>query len=422
MMGFFRLGIIALLIMAMSVLPALAAPPAEDGHGDDEPGTTGAAPDVDETGSGSLRHLPWHFFRRFFRRFCFTGEMERELSPRLPYRIFVLDAEAGEHELKVVCKAWGAWGKARVTIQNDGKEIRLTGWRAVEYLKPIFAALELDATMAEEDIAAKVLSAFAWDHGYTEFKLTVKFHDGSVIIVALERDENDPAEPAPAPDTTVRCLELEIVGEQAELEAEYEHEQGSTRAEVKRREKGEKVELEGSEAVEYLTSVLAALNLAEAMTEDEIIEAVLAAFNWEQPWKKLKINIDFADGQKIRIQRQKKDSPKPAPEPALPFRSLEVEIEGRGRELEVKIRRSNGKVEAKVERKDKKGRDFELKGNLALEYLAPRLEKLRFSPAMSRREIADAVLTAFDWEGSWEELEIKILFNDGTWLKIEYGD
>ena len=256
--------------------------------------------------------------------------MERELSPRLPYRIFVLEAEAGEHELKVVCKAWGAWGKARVTIQNDGKEIRLTGWRAVEYLKPIFAALELDATMAEEDIAAKVLSAFAWDHGYTEFKLTVKFHDGSVIIVALERDENDPAEPAPAPDTTVRCLELEIVGEQAELEAEYEHEQGSTRAEVKRREKGEKVELEGSEAVEYLTSVLAALNLAEAMTEDEIIEAVLAAFQLGAALEKAQNQYRFlADGQKIRIQRQKKDSPKQAPEPALPFRSLEVEIEGR---------------------------------------------------------------------------------------------
>jgi len=66
-----------------------------------------------------------------------------------------------------------------------------------------------------------------------------------------------------------------------------------------------------------------------------------------------------------------------------------------------------------------KGRDVELKGNKALDYLLPKFEKLNLNASMADSEIINPLLAAFNWEGSWEKIEVKIQFLDGTKLDLE---
>src|SRR5690554_5425251 len=69
---------------------------------------------------------------------------------------------------------------AKVEIkQDDVMDLKLKGYKALEYLLPIFDEMDIDASLPEEEIIATVLTAFGWDEAYEELKIKIEFNDGT---------------------------------------------------------------------------------------------------------------------------------------------------------------------------------------------------------------------------------------------------
>ncbi len=104
----------------------------------------------------------------------------------------------------------------------------------------------------------------------------------------------------------------------------------------------------------------------------------------------------------------------------LPYIEFNLEIESDDRELSVDFELKNGSFYAEVEI-EKDGKEIELEGSAALDYLLPILEKLNINPSMSRPQIVDSVLVAFGWTFPYEEFEIEVKFIDGSSIDFEVG-
>lgn len=104
----------------------------------------------------------------------------------LPFTKFKLEIESHGKELKVEIEG----KKAEVKIEQRGKkEFKLEGKKAVDYLLPIFAKLDINASMSRQEIVKKVLAAFAWEGRYKEFELYAIFPDGSKVKFEVEHDD-----------------------------------------------------------------------------------------------------------------------------------------------------------------------------------------------------------------------------------------
>lgn len=346
-----------------------------------------------------------------------------EEIPDLPFRKFKLEVESDENELEVEYKLKGDKLEVKVECEQEDGQTELKGTEALEYLLPILEGLDLNAAMSDEEIISTVLTAFNWDRPYEEIKIEIEFSDGTEIKIESksedDEDEKDDEEDEtyPEPDLPFAKFELEIEAGSYELEAEFEQKRHELKAKVEiEQEDGKDTELKGTKALEYLVPILEKLNISAAMSDTDIVKAVLAAFDWDESYEKVKIKVEFIDGTKIELEQK---GEKPVPITGLPFKTFELEIESDDCELEVEFKQKRDKYEAEVEIERENGRDIELEGKKALEYLVPILEKLNINAAMSKQNIINAVLTAFSWEGPWEELELKIEFTDGTKIKIE---
>lgn len=345
--------------------------------------------------------------------------------PDLPFRKFKLEVESDENELEVEYKLKGDKLEVQVEFgQEDGQENELKGAEALEYLLPILEGLDLNAAMSDEEIISAILTAFEWDMHYEEIKVEIEFSDGTEIKIESKAEDDDDDEDDerddetyPEPYLPFAEFELEIEAEDYELEAEFEQDRHELEAKVKIKQKdGKDTELKGKQALDYLVPILEKLNIRTSMSDKDIIRAVLATFDWDKTYEKVKVKVKFTDGTKIELE-QKGESPTPVV--GLPFKTFELEIESDDCELEVEFKQKRDKYEAEVEIERKNGRDIELEGTKALEYLNPILERLNVNAAMSKKDIINAVLTAFSWEGPWEEFELKIEFTDGTKIEIE---
>jgi hypothetical protein len=107
----------------------------------------------------------------------------------LPFIKFDLEIEGDDddNELEVEFELYSNGYKAEVEIElDDHKEVELSGERALDYLLPIFKAMDLNASMSQEEIINAVIDAFDWNYGYEEFELEVRFRNGARIEIDIE--------------------------------------------------------------------------------------------------------------------------------------------------------------------------------------------------------------------------------------------
>jgi len=344
--------------------------------------------------------------------------IQLEELPNLPFHLFKLEAEAKDYELKVEYKLVENQLLVKVKIEpQDGAETVLKGQEALEYLQPILEGLDLNTSMSDHEVIAAVLAVFSLDRPWDEVEIKIVFSDGTKIELESEQDDEDEEDPLPIPPgLPFSSFEVDIEAGARELEVEFEQEDGKLKAKVKIEKDDGDRELEGAKALEYLIPILEKLNLSASMSKQQIANALTAAFGWDS-YEKIKVKILFSEGTKIEFELAEEKSP-PNPSIDLPYVTFQLEVESDDCELEVKFKQRGGKFEAEVEMEKENGRDTELKGTKALDYLLPILKKLNLNASMSRDKIISAVQTAFGLRDV-QEFELKIEFTNGTKIKIE---
>ena len=97
-------------------------------------------------------------------------------------------------------------------------------------------------------------------------------------------------------------FELEIESATHELEVEFEQSYDELDAEVEFEQDGHKeMELTGAAALDYLLPILKNLDIDSSMPEDQIIERVLPAFDWNRSYDEFELEVSFMDGSYIDI-------------------------------------------------------------------------------------------------------------------------
>ena len=226
-------------------------------------------------------------------------------------------------------------------------------------------------------------------------------------------------------DTSVALLpyiefNLEIESDERELSVEFKQKSYGIYAELEFEEDGKKdIELESKAALDYLLPILEQLEIDASMSKQEIVDRVLTAFAWRWPYEEFELEVRLADGSYIDFEWE---SAKTYREngTALPYKEFNLEIESDDWELSVDFELKNGSFYAEIEI-EKDGKEIELEGSFALDYLLPILEQLEIDASMSKQEIVDRVLTAFGWTFSYEEFEIEVKFMDGSSIDFEAG-
>ncbi len=105
----------------------------------------------------------------------------------------------------------------------------------------------------------------------------------------------------------------------------------------------------------------------------------------------------------------------------LGFYKFDLEIESDDDdelEVEFEVYRS-GQMQAEVEIEVGDRKELELEGQAALDYLLPILENLDIDASMSRQQIVDRVIEAFDWNYGYDEFELEVKFSDGNHIDFE---
>lgn len=102
----------------------------------------------------------------------------------------------------------------------------------------------------------------------------------------------------------------------------------------------------------------------------------------------------------------------------LSFAEIEVEVDyGDDKEYEAEVeKKATGDYEAEIE---DELTNTNLKGEEAFNHLYPILEKLNITKDSAKEEVINEVLSAFDLEENYQEIEIEITFHDGTELEVE---
>ncbi|MDW7671381.1 MAG: YusW family protein [Bacillota bacterium] len=109
----------------------------------------------------------------------------------------------------------------------------------------------------------------------------------------------------------------------------------------------------------------------------------------------------------------------------LPFTTFDLEIEGDDDDDELDVdfelySNSRYKAEVDIELEDRK--DADLEGQAALDYLLPIFNRMDIKASMTRQQIVNEVIRAFDWRYGYEEFELEVRFKDGTRIEIEIDD
>ena len=249
-------------------------------------------------------------------------------------------------------------------------------------------------------------------------------------------------------------FDLEIEAENEELEVYYRKLAHGFEAELEWEGRGRDLELEGARAIETLLPIFRSLELHQHMSQEEIIQRVTTAFGWSVEVEEFSLEARLVDGSTIVFEASGVDAtqvpvretepdddddddwdddndssvseapwqPQPtATAEALSivmFELFELEIEGDDGndddELEVTYRRHpSGSSEAEVEFEQDDRKILDLEGQAAVDYLLPRFRQMALQPGMSRQQVVDRVISAFGWQGSFEEFQLEVIFENG---------
>jgi major membrane immunogen (membrane-anchored lipoprotein) len=217
-----------------------------------------------------------------------------------------VELEAGE-EQKFKIKYKNKKGKVSGEIETkaDGEKHKITGDKALSQVEDFISQLSLTPDMSKEEIVERVLAALEIEENkFKELEIEIKFSNGKKVEIEIENEGS-------FDEGYNGILEFEIkveLFENNKLKLKYKNKEGKVEAEVEKETKEAKEKYKGEEAVQAIESLLDELTLTEDMTEEEIVEVILAALGINQEdIKELEIKIKFTNDQEIEIEFENED-------------------------------------------------------------------------------------------------------------------
>ena len=259
---------------------------------------------------------------------------------------------------------------------------------------------------------------------------------------------------------TVFDLEIES-GDDDKLEVEYRQETHGFTAEVEWELGSTEWEREGSRALEYLLPILRRLELRSGMSQDDVMQRVVTAFEWPGQVDEFSLTAVLTDGSRISFEWDREDTAPPSTPQPIPVEDddddddewddddeddndgisaapsseqapattlstpvivyFDLEVDGDDdTELDVEYEvSSGGSVSADIEFEQNDRTIADLEDQAAVNYLVPILDRLNLQPGMSRQQVMDRVLAAFGWRGGYEDFEIEVVFDTGERISFK---
>lgn len=256
--------------------------------------------------------------------------------------------------------------------------------------------------------------------------ITLVVQNGKVVDAVLVMEQ---AEQHQAVQQLIE-FKLELEEDGREFELKYKNRNGKAFAEYELKNGRNKTKLTGSNAEQAVKEFLQKLTLDSGMSKQEIVEAVLAVSPFDS-YDELEIEIRFANGKKVEIEREqdgrktnkpadKRDkSEKTGGKQEIVVFKVEIELHNDTEaEWEYKLKK-NGKAEAEIEIEGKKNKT-KLQGKEAVERIEQILGNIVLSDNAGKDEIIRTVIAALGIEpGDIEEIEIEIKYANGKTFKIE---
>lgn len=175
-------------------------------------------------------------------------------------------------------------------------------------------------------------------------------------------------------------------------------------------------------AVALVKNLLTQMNLSSEMTKDEVQKRVLAALNVsDNSIQALKVNILFANGKSITVDKKFNNEPGVPSNPNIDIRKFELEAEyfGNGK-IELEYENKDGKVKAEVEKQAQNKKKEKIEGQEAVKYMENFLKQANFTPDMTKQQAIDKAVSLLDLnEKNLKKLDIEIKFANGKEIEIE---
>ncbi len=204
-----------------------------------------------------------------------------------------------------------------------------------------------------------------------------------------------------------------------ELELEYKIRKGKVQAQLEEEIGDTERELKGEQALVEIQAYVDQWALTADMSEEEIVTSIMNSLPNPDDLKKLKIEVKFSDGTKVKHERKAKESERGSYQGIHEFK-LEVETHDK-EELEWKYKHEkDGKVEAEIKSETDDDSKEELEGAEAQAEIEALLDTMLLTDSMSKDELIDAVLLALQIDAAnVKEIELKIHFDSGVKVEAE---
>lgn len=219
-----------------------------------------------------------------------------------------IELEAGnDQKFKIKYKNKKGKVSGEIETKTDDKKVKVSGEKAISQVEEFVAQLSLTPEMSKEEIVERVLTALEIEENqFKELKIEIKFSNGKKVEIEIEIENEDSLDEGYNGILEFK-LKVELFGKN-KLKLEYKNKEGKVKAEVEKETKEGKEKYTEEEAVQSLESLLDEIAITEDMTEDEILEVILAALNIDQEnIKELEIEIKFTNDQEVEIEFENED-------------------------------------------------------------------------------------------------------------------
>ncbi|WP_375537243.1 YusW family protein [Alteribacillus sp. HJP-4] len=177
--------------------------------------------------------------------------------------------------------------------RGDGKDLK--GSQAEEEIEALLGAAVITADRPFSEIKSEVLGELGLQEvDVKEFELEIKYDGG-------EKLEVDHKPKRAEENKSVHEFDLDIEFTNKE-QWEYEYERDDNEAEIER--DGSESSVTGTEAHEEIEAILGSIDISTDRSIEEMRAEVLEAVNAEEEEvKKIDVDIDFQDGEKIKFKQ-----------------------------------------------------------------------------------------------------------------------
>ncbi|GAK12318.1 YusW family protein [Geomicrobium sp. JCM 19039] len=97
-------------------------------------------------------------------------------------------------------------------------------------------------------------------------------------------------------------FQLDVEYKSEEYEVDYDYNNGNPEAEIQDTRGGSNIQVAGDEALDQLASILPELDIDEQTSPDELVQAVVEAFDLDETYDELDVDVEFFNNEEIEAE------------------------------------------------------------------------------------------------------------------------